>query len=81
MDEVAKKRRSMERVRAHLATADSELEAAQRLLDSHTDDEFGMAVVRAVTQGLWLAMHWRRFERGGCDPRMALVSTPQYSGP
>jgi hypothetical protein len=38
----------MEQVRAHLARADSELEAAQRLLDSHTDDEFGMAVVRAV---------------------------------
>ena len=81
MDEEAK-RRSMERVRAHLAAADSELEAAQRLLDSHTDDEFGMAVVRAVANArLWLAMHWRRFERGGCDPRLALVSTPQYSGP
>jgi hypothetical protein len=48
VDEDAKKRRSMEQVRAHLARADSELEAAQRLLDSHTDEEFEMAVVRAV---------------------------------
>ena len=48
MDEEAK-RRSMEQVRAHLARADSELlEAAQRLLDPRTDDEFGMDVVRAV---------------------------------
>ena len=35
-------------MRAHLARADSELEAAQRLLDPRTDDEFEMAVVRAV---------------------------------
>jgi hypothetical protein len=48
VDEEAKKRRSMELVRAHLARADSELEAAQRLLDPQTDDEFGMDVVRAV---------------------------------
>jgi hypothetical protein len=39
VDEEAK-RRSMEQVRAHLARADSELEAAQRLLDPRTDDEF-----------------------------------------
>jgi hypothetical protein len=48
VDEEANKRRSMEQVRAHLARADSELEAAQRLLDPRTDDEFGMDVVRAV---------------------------------
>ena len=48
MDREAKKRRSMEQVRAHLARADSELEAAQGLLDPQTDDEFEMAVVRAV---------------------------------
>jgi hypothetical protein len=48
VDEEAK-RSSMEQVRAHLARADSELlEAAQRLLHPRTDDEFEMAVVRAV---------------------------------
>jgi hypothetical protein len=48
VDEEAKKRTSMEQVRAHLARADSELEAAQRLLDSRTDDEFAMDAVRAA---------------------------------
>jgi hypothetical protein len=48
VDEEAKKRRSMEQVRAHLARADSELEAAQRLLHPRTDDEFEIAVVPAV---------------------------------
>jgi cellobiose-specific phosphotransferase system component IIA len=49
VDEEAKKRRSMEQVRAHLARADSELlEAAHRLLDPLTVDEFGMDVVCAV---------------------------------
>jgi hypothetical protein len=39
----------MEQVRAHLARADSELlEAAQRLLHPRTDEEFEIAVVRAV---------------------------------
>jgi len=39
----------MEQVRAHLARADSELlEADQRLLHLRTDDEFEIAVVRAV---------------------------------
>jgi hypothetical protein len=46
--EEAKKGRSMEQVRAHLAGTDSELEAAHGLLDPRTDDEFGMDVVRAV---------------------------------
>jgi hypothetical protein len=49
VEEEAKKRRSMEQVRAHLARADSELlEAAQRLLHPRTDDEFEIAVVPAV---------------------------------
>ena len=47
MDEEAK-RRSMEQGRAHLARADSELEAPQRLLDPRTDDELEIAMVRAV---------------------------------
>ena len=47
MDEEAK-RRSMEQVRAHLARADSELDAAQRLLHPRTDDEFEIVVVRAL---------------------------------
>jgi hypothetical protein len=47
VDEEAK-RRSMEQVRAHLARADSELEAAQRVLDPRTDDESEIAVVPAV---------------------------------
>ena len=48
MDEAAKWR-SMEQGRAHLARADSELlETAQRLLHPRTDDEFEIAVVRAV---------------------------------
>jgi hypothetical protein len=44
------KRRSMEQVRAHLARADSELEAAQRLLDPRTDDEFenGLATITVL---------------------------------
>jgi hypothetical protein len=47
VDEKAK-RSSMEQVRAHLSRADSQLEAAQRLLHPRTDDEFEIAVVRAV---------------------------------
>ena len=38
----------MEQMRAHLARADSELEAAQRLLDPKTEDEFEMDLVRAM---------------------------------
>jgi hypothetical protein len=48
VDEEAKKRRSMELVSAHLARANSEPEAAHGLLDPQTDEEFEMAVVRAV---------------------------------
>jgi hypothetical protein len=51
VDEEAK-RRSMEQGRAHLARADGEqLEAAQGLLHPWTD-EFEIAVVRAVANGL-----------------------------
>jgi hypothetical protein len=38
----------MERARAHLARAESELEAAQRFLDPRTDDESEMDLVRAI---------------------------------
>ena len=49
VEEEAKRRRSMEQVRAHLARADSELlKAAQRLLHPRTDDGFEIAVVPAV---------------------------------
>ena len=41
-------KRSMEQTRAHLARADSELEAALRFLDPRTDDEAEMDLVRAV---------------------------------
>lgn len=38
----------MEQMRAHLARAESELEAAQRFLDPRTTDEAELDVVRAV---------------------------------
>ena len=41
-------KRSLEQTRAHLARANSELEAALRFLDPRTDDEDEMALVRAV---------------------------------
>jgi hypothetical protein len=41
-------RMTVERMRAHLARAESELEATQRLLDPKTGDEAEMDVVRAV---------------------------------
>ena len=41
-------KRSMEQMRAHLARADSELEAALRFLDPKTDDEAEMDLVRVV---------------------------------
>ena len=41
-------RMAVERMRAHLARAESELEATQRLLDPKTGDEAEMDVVRAV---------------------------------
>ena len=39
---------AMEHIRAHLARADSELEAALKFLDPRTDDADEMALVRAV---------------------------------
>ena len=65
MDEEAK-RRSMEQVRAHLARADSELEAAQTLLHPRIDDTSLRSpwCVLWPTPGLWLAMHRRRSELG-----------------
>jgi hypothetical protein len=38
----------MEQVMAHLTGTDSKLEAAQRLLDPKTDDEFKIDLVRAM---------------------------------
>ena len=39
---------AMEQMRAHLARADRDLEAALRFLDPRTDDEAEMDLVRAV---------------------------------
>jgi hypothetical protein len=39
---------AMERMRAHLARADGELEAALRFLDPKSDDEHEIALVRAT---------------------------------
>jgi hypothetical protein len=42
------RRMAMEHMRAHLARADSELEAAIRFVDPKTDDEAELDLVRAV---------------------------------
>jgi hypothetical protein len=42
------RRMAMEHIRAHLARADGELEAALRFLDPKTDDEAEKDLVRAV---------------------------------
>jgi hypothetical protein len=42
------RRMSLEQMKAHLARAESELEAAQRFLDPRTDEEAEMDLVRAV---------------------------------
>ena len=42
------RRTAMEQMRAHLARADSELEAALRFLDPKTDDEAEIDLVRVV---------------------------------
>ena len=42
------RRMTLEQMRAHLARAESELEAAQRFLDPRTDEEAEMDLVRAV---------------------------------
>jgi hypothetical protein len=41
-------RMTLERMRAHLARAESELEAAQRFLDPKTAEEAELELVRAV---------------------------------
>ena len=48
MDEYNRSKMAMEQVRAHLARADSELEAALRFLDPKTDNEAEKDLVRAV---------------------------------
>ena len=47
MDESGR-RLAMEQMRAHLARADGELEAALRFVDPRTDDETEIDLVRAV---------------------------------
>jgi hypothetical protein len=47
MDEHGR-RMAMEQMRAHLARADSELEAALRFVDPRTDDEAEIDLVRAI---------------------------------
>ncbi len=42
------RRMAMEQMRAHLARADSELEAALRFVDPKTDEEAEIDLVRAV---------------------------------
>jgi hypothetical protein len=42
------RRLAMEQMRAHLARADSELEAAIRFVDPKTDDEAELDLVRAI---------------------------------
>ena len=42
------RRLAMEQMRAHLARADRDLEAALRFLDPRTDDEAEMDLVRAL---------------------------------
>jgi hypothetical protein len=42
------RRTTLERMRAHLARAESELESSQRFLDPKTRDEAELDVVRAV---------------------------------
>jgi hypothetical protein len=64
----------MERVRAHLARADSELlKAAQRLLHPRTDDTSlrSLWCVLWPTPGIWLATHRRRWELGSGSKRQA----------
>jgi hypothetical protein len=48
MDEEHTRRMATEQMRAHLARADSELEAALRFLDPKTDEETEIALVRAI---------------------------------
>ena len=57
----------MEHLKAHLARADSELEAALRFLDPRTDDETEMDLVRAVANAMtsvWDALETIRARLG-----------------
>ena len=59
---------TLERMREHLARADSELEAAQHFLDPQTRDEDEMAFVRAIADartlvGDALETTWWRLEK------------------
>ena len=62
---------TLERMREHLARADSELEAAQHFLDPETPDEDEMAFVRAITDARTLlsdaleTARWRLEETEG----------------
>jgi hypothetical protein len=62
---------TMERMRAHLARADSELEAAQHFLDPELHDEAEMALVKAIADARTLVgdaletARWRLEEYGG----------------
>ena len=63
-------RMSLERMRGHLARADSELEAAQRFLDPGMQDEDELALVRAIANARTLVgdaletARWRLEEHG-----------------
>jgi hypothetical protein len=64
-------RMTLERMREHLARADSELEAAQRFLDPGMQDEDEMAFVRAIADARTLVgdaletARWRLEETKG----------------
>ena len=64
-------RMTLERMREHLARADSELEAAEHFLDPETRDEDEMAFVRAITDARTLlsdaleTARWRLEETEG----------------
>jgi hypothetical protein len=64
-------RMTLERMREHLARADSELEAAQHFLDPETRDEDELAFVRAISNARTLVgdaletVRWRFEETEG----------------
>jgi hypothetical protein len=61
---------TLERMREHLARADSELETAQHFLDPQTRDEDEMAFVRAIADARTLVSdaletaRWRLEDKG-----------------
>jgi hypothetical protein len=63
-------RMTMERMREHLARADSELETAQHFLDPDLHDEAEMALVKAIADARTLVgdaletARWRLEEHG-----------------